>query len=398
MAYAVPVMREPAEMTPGERMEEVAIVGGGPAGSSAACLLARAGRPVLLMERSAEPHHKVCGEFLSVEAQDYLARLGVDLDRLGASTISSVRIMCNRTVAGAALPFRARGLSRKSLDEALLRAAAESGARIERGAPVRSIGPTRAGWRVDRSTGDPFQASALFLATGKHDLRGGKRVTTGARNDMIGFKTHLVLAPAQRSALEGTVEIVLFPGGYAGLQMVEGGLANLCLLVGRECFEGVGKRWDTLLEFIGNGSSPMASRLDGAAAVMPRPLAIFGIPYGFIHAPLPSEPESLFRLGDQLAVTPSFTGDGMAIALHSGFMAASIYLRHGRESAMYHREVRRHVRGQIRLASVIHDAGRWPKGQPKLVRAFQVWPGALRSIAALTRLRPGAIQRALVPP
>ncbi|MEZ0170800.1 NAD(P)/FAD-dependent oxidoreductase [Microvirga sp. TS319] len=385
-------------MTPGKPMEEVAIVGGGPAGSSAACLLARAGRPVLLMERSAESHHKVCGEFLSVEAQDYLAHLGIDLDRLGASAISSVRIICNRTIAEAALPFRARGLSRKSLDEALLNAAASSGARIERGATVRSIAPDRAGWSVDRSSGDQLQAHALFLATGKHDLRGGKRVTARTRDDMIGFKTHLALAPAQRSALDGAVEIVLFPGGYAGLQIVEGGIANLCLLVSRECFDGVGKRWDKLLEFICDSSSPMASRLDGAAPVTPRPLAIFGIPYGFIHTPLPSEPEGLFRLGDQLAVTPSFTGDGMSIALHSGFISASAFLRHGRESSIYHREIRSHVRAQIRIASLIHDAGRWPRGQQKLVTIFQTWPGVLRSVAALTRLRSGAIHRALVAP
>ncbi len=383
-------------MTAGERVEEIAIIGGGVAGSSVANLLARANRPVLLIERTTGAHHKVCGEFLSIEAQDYLTRLGIDLDRLRASTISSVRIICNRMAAETSLPFKARSLSRKSLDEALLAAAAVSGARIERGEPVRNIAPDGAHWRIDRGTGDTLLTSAVFLATGKHDIRGGRRVTASTRGDLIGFKTHYFLAPSQQVALEGVVEIVLFPGGYAGLQMVEGGIANLCLLVSLECFEAVGKRWETLLDHICNHCPLLASRLDGAPAVMPRPLAIFGIPYGFIHAPQPSELKSLFRLGDQVAVTPPFTGDGMSIALHSSFVAVSTYLQHGRESSMYHRRIRKDIHDQIRLASLLHDASRWPRGQPALMRLFQAWPSTLRSIATLTRLRPVAIQRAWV--
>ena len=69
------------------------IVGGGLAGASAACVLAHAGRPPLLIERDPEPRHKVCGEFLSIEAQAYLAHLGIDLDRLGASRISRLRLI-----------------------------------------------------------------------------------------------------------------------------------------------------------------------------------------------------------------------------------------------------------------------------------------------------------------
>ena len=72
------------------------IVGGGLAGASAACILADAGRPTLLIERDPEPRHKVCGEFLSIEAQTYLADLSLDLDRLGASRISRIRLAHGR--------------------------------------------------------------------------------------------------------------------------------------------------------------------------------------------------------------------------------------------------------------------------------------------------------------
>ena len=73
------------------RAEAVA-VGGGPAGSATACGLAALGRDVVLIERTAKPHNKVCGEFLSVETQMQLQRLGVDPLTLGAVPIEQVAL------------------------------------------------------------------------------------------------------------------------------------------------------------------------------------------------------------------------------------------------------------------------------------------------------------------
>jgi flavin-dependent dehydrogenase len=50
---------------------QITIIGGGPAGSAAAILLARQGYDVVLLEKDRFPRHKLCGEFLSLEAQDY---------------------------------------------------------------------------------------------------------------------------------------------------------------------------------------------------------------------------------------------------------------------------------------------------------------------------------------
>jgi flavin-dependent dehydrogenase len=59
-------------------MTDILIAGGGLAGSAAAIALARAGRRVTLLERETGPKHKICGEFISTEAQAYLRVLGVD--------------------------------------------------------------------------------------------------------------------------------------------------------------------------------------------------------------------------------------------------------------------------------------------------------------------------------
>ena len=56
---------------------EVLVVGGGPAGATAAAFLAAAGKEVLVIDQRSAGAGKVCGEFVSSEALPVLRRLGV---------------------------------------------------------------------------------------------------------------------------------------------------------------------------------------------------------------------------------------------------------------------------------------------------------------------------------
>ena len=67
-------------------------VGGGLAGAIFALELARNGRSVVVLERTHGPHHKVCGEFLSEEAQAILRRFGIDARACGAAPVSRLRL------------------------------------------------------------------------------------------------------------------------------------------------------------------------------------------------------------------------------------------------------------------------------------------------------------------
>lgn len=380
----------------GMRTEDVVIVGGGLAGAATACILAGAGRPALLIERDPEPRHKVCGEFLSVEAQAYLAHLGLDLDRLGASRILRLHLFQRRAMAEIELPFLARGLSRRILDEALLQEARSRGAAIIRGTPVRSIAADRAHIHLDMEGHSEVFTETLFLATGKHDVRGAKRQADGAMNDLIGFKMHYRLEKEQRHALEGSVEVLLFSGGYAGLQMIEQGIANLCLVVTRRCFELIGKNWNDLLDHIARECPHLAHRLQGAQPLFERPLSIFQIPYGFLHDPDPGEPQGLFRLGDQAGVIPSFTGEGMSMALHSGCLAAATFLSRGNASSFFHRRMQDDTRRQIRVASALNNAIRHAAGRNAVFHLCRIWPAAMRHVTRLTRMEASSMSRALV--
>lgn len=363
---------------------EVLIVGGGPAGATAAWHLARAGRTPLLLEREAEPAHRICGEFLSYETHDALAAMGIDPLALGAQPIARLRLAHGERLAEEALPFRALGLSRLRLDAALLDAAAAAGARVRRGASVRRLD----GMTALLDGGERIAAQALILATGKHDLRGAARMSGGTDADLVGFKMHYRLSRAQAQALAGHIEIMLFDGGYAGLQPVEDGRANLCLLVTRARFAEVGRTWSTLVAALLKESPHLDRRLAAADALFDRPLTIAGVPYGFLYRPAVDDPAGLYRVGDQFAVIPSFSGDGMAIAMHTG-QAGAAALARGKAAHAYHAERGAELRRQLRLAGLMQRYGREGAAQAALVAAARLWPGLTRLLAAWTRI-PGS--------
>ena len=165
MALSLPLLRGADEV-----VSEVLVLGGGLAGGAAALQLAHSGVPVRLLEREDGPHHKICGEFLSVEAQHDLAQIGFDPARLGAMPIDRLRLIRGGGQIEAALPFTALGISRMRLDEALLEAAGQAGARIERGVKVSRIADGGA-----HSSAGFCPARHIFVATGKHDVRGMPR-------------------------------------------------------------------------------------------------------------------------------------------------------------------------------------------------------------------------------
>ena len=364
---------------------DVLIVGGGLAGSAAAIMLARAGRSVVLVERESLPQHKVCGEFLSQEAMTYLSSLGIDLIGLGAVAIRSVRLAGRAGQSEAMLPFAAMSLTRKRLDEELLRVAESAGARVLRGCRVLEIQRSGEGWDAGMADGQSLSAGAAFLATGKHDLHARAR-PKGKQSDLVAFKMYWRLSPQQAAALEGHVELVLYRGGYAGLQPVEEGAANLCCLVERAELQRLGGRWENLLAAMQRDCGLLKERLQGAVSLLEKPLAISAIPYGYVR----EASDGLWALGDQAAVIPSFTGDGMSIALHSGCLAAEMYLR-GETAEQFQKQLRGELSSQVGLATRLSRGLVWGPSRSVLTAAVKVWPGVLGVVARRTRLSSAAM-------
>ena len=355
------------------------VIGGGLAGSMLAIRLASAGRSVTLLEKERTAHHKVCGEFLSPEAVEYLHQAGVEPLALGAATIRRLCLSSKQRVVEADLPFTALSLSRYVLDERMLSRAAASGCNVERGVVVEALTTRSQTVIADLRGGSSVCAQTAFLASGKHDLRGWGR-SPAKQTDLIGFKMHWQLAPAQTSGLRNFIEVFLFAGGYGGFSLVEQEVANLCLVVRRTLLPK-GSGWATLLAAILDENRHLRLFLQDARALWERPLAISPIPYGYLAA----RPGSLWCIGDQAAVIPSFTGDGMSIALHSASLAAQMYLA-GESAAHYHRTLSAQLSRGMSLATLLSRAMVTGPGNKLMPLSLSLFPNAIRWIAAATRI------------
>ncbi len=316
------------------------VLGAGPAGSAAAIALAEAGRPPVLLDRDAEVRDQLCGGFLSWRTAEQLRALGVEPARLGARRVERLALIAGEREAALPLPAPAFGLSRRALDTALRRRALALGAELEVDTARSVEGTTVVGRRRT------WAGEALFLATGKHDVRGPGRPRK-ARDPALGLRIRLAASPAREALLGGRIELHLFAGGYAGIVLQEDGSANVCLAVRKSQLAASGGDPVELLAALADGQPAFARRLGDDWRG--RPVETVGaVPYGWIaHETRPG----LFRLGDQAAVIPSLAGEGIAIALASGAMAARHWLEHGAEGAeRYQRELAARVTGPIRTA------------------------------------------------
>ena len=366
------------------------VIGGGLAGSMVAIRLAAAGRSVTLFEKERAAHHKVCGDFLSPEAVAYLRQVGVEPLDLGASTIRFLRLTSRHRVAEAPLPFTAFSLSRYSLDESMLLRAAQSGCNVRRGVVVEELVAQDHAATVKLRDGRSLSAKTAFLATGKHDLRGWDRPPTSQSN-FIGFKMHWRLTPFQTDSLNDFIEVFLFPCGYGGLSLIEDRMANLCLIVKRTAYRKIGG-WPQLLANILSENRHLRLRLDGATPQWQRPLAISPIPYGYLASPR----NNIWYVGDQAAVIPSFTGDGMSIALHSAALASGMFLA-GKSADEYHRTLHSQLSHGISLAALGSLALVTRASNSLALILLSLFPDAVRWMASSTRVPKHALLELAAP-
>ena len=147
---------------------DLIVIGGGPAGASAAISAARQGVRVLLLERGRFPRHKVCGEFVSAESLGVLKDL-LDLQHAtliqDAARIRRARIFLDGRTLRAAVNPAAASIARFDLDAALWRSAESAGVDARQQVTVQSMaggGPFRV-----TTASEEFETRALVNASGR---------------------------------------------------------------------------------------------------------------------------------------------------------------------------------------------------------------------------------------
>jgi len=352
------------------------IIGAGPAGCAAAIVLARGGARPLLVDRDAKASDALCGGFLSWRTAERLRGLGVDPEALGAHPVERLILFGEGRPAEIALPRRAHGLSRRTLDTALRSRALAEGAQLvcDR---VRQVEVLHVKARAHE-----WHAESLFLATGKHDVRGSPR-PRAAKDPALGLRLRLTPSPRLAKRLANTIELHLFDGGYAGLVLQEDGSANLCLAVRKS--------------LLGDADGDPAALLAKAAAAHPhlalrlepgwREAAfdtIGSVPYGWSAE---STEPGVFRLGDQAAVIPSLAGEGIDIALASGIAAAEAWRTGGADAApAYQQALHKRVKAPLLWAGAAWGLAERPAITKWGLAAARFAPTLVERLVDATRL------------
>ena len=313
------------------RDAQVIIVGGGPAGSSAAFFLARAGVDVLVLDRALFPRDKVCAEYLSPECSRILHSMNAlaAAEATGAAHLAGMRV---RAPNGAVIHgefasnhgfngFRDRGLAvrRTLLDSILLDRAAGAGARIEQGMRVTDIGfkKKRATGVAVLQDGTPRSLTA-DLVIGADGLRsviarrlGLQRTSRWPRR--IALVSHYVAVDGVGAFGEMFVE----REGYFGLADVGNGVTNVALVVptsrAAEIAEG---RTDFFEQWIAERPH-LATRF--SSAVRTEPVRATG-PFASFSRRAWAPGAAL--VGDAADFFDPFTGEGIYAALHGGEILA----------------------------------------------------------------------------
>jgi hypothetical protein len=244
---------------------------------------------------------------------------------------------------------------------------------------VKSVTPDGSGWNVSCDNGETVSCRNLVLATGKLGLRGVGDLRDGS---LVGLKMHLRPSPEVRRALEGRVELFFLDGSYVGLELIEDGIANLCLVLPRAMMSRAGPGWQALHGHLASALPALAERLEGAEPLWDKPKAVVCPTGGHLHR---ERKTAVYRVGDRLAHIPPFTGDGLAIALGSAALAVE-HIQLGLSPDAYLAAARQLTAGPIRLASMIARLARHRGGRDLMLGAAACAPSLIGTIIRRTRL------------
>ena len=315
------------------------VVGGGPAGSSTAFALARAGARVLLLERARFPRPKPCAEYLSPQASRLLDSMGA-LEAVEAAGAAHLAGMVVRAPNGALIrgdfaaahgfpAFRDRGLAlrRTVLDPILLDVARRAGVVVRERTRVTDVTRDAAG-RVhgvhvldERGTSHELRARLVIGADGLRSVV--------ARRLDVAHRRRWPRRLALVAHFEGLADVgawgemhVERSVGYVGIAAVDGGLTNVAMVVPASAAREVSADRTRFFEQWLRARPQLAPRVASARRVSPV----------LATGPFASHARRAWAagaalVGDAADFFDPFTGEGIHAALRGGELLAPFALR-----------------------------------------------------------------------
>ncbi|MGH7176757.1 MAG: NAD(P)/FAD-dependent oxidoreductase [Tepidisphaeraceae bacterium] len=291
------------------------VIGGGPAGSVAAIVLARAALPVILIEQSRFPRDKVCGECVSALGVEVLGELDLltAIRACGATRLTRATFFAQSGQSLCVeLPREMLGISRFALDALLLDQAAQSGARVIQPARVERIEPgAPPGVRFRNlltNQVETISAGLVLLADGKSALLSKKPPLTAE----MGIKAHFTgVGGAQNS-----IDMFSLDGEYGGIAPVEDGRWNVAMSVKSDRVQRYRGDISHMVAELSRSNPEFELRFQGASRVgdwLAAPLPRFGLTDDW--------PTGVVPIGNAACAIEPVGGEGIGLAMRSAAIA-----------------------------------------------------------------------------
>ena len=348
---------------------DVVVVGAGPAGATAATVLARAGRSVVVIDRAVFPRDKCCGDGLTTLALRELEVLGLQPKMVpNWKTVDAawLRSPSGREVC---LPLPADGIfaattPRRELDAALVDIAEDAGAEVLQGHSLDGIRSGPSSVEVDVAGHGTIEARYVIAADGmwsptRKALGVGE---TGYLGEWHAFRQYArnVTGPAAERLIVW-FEPDLLPG-YMWSFPLPDGRANVGFGVQRNGVRRVRdmkSEWEDLLQ------RPHIVEALGAGYELEDRHTAWPIPAGIDRATLTAG--RVCFVGDAAMATDTMTGEGIGQALLTGRLAAEAIIAGGalapdRVTRQYRSTVRHHLLADHKMSAMLsrvlsHETG-----------------------------------------
>ena len=395
-------MKPASGSTTGSAFDAV-IIGAGPAGSTAAILLARAGWKVALVEKQAFPRRKVCGECIAASNLPLLDALGVGaaFDTAAGPALTEVHLHHGRTGISALLPAAdnrrhrwGRALGRETLDTMLRDQACSAGAELLQPWSLQALQGGPGDWRctvreVGQGTSRWLRTPVCIDAHGSWESLHGAvpqdRVALGP-SSLLAFKASFTGAALR----EGGIHVLALDGGYGGMVQGDRQITTLACCIRRDRLDAIRRAAPGV-----SAGDAVQAWLSLQCAAVHRAL-LGATRQGPWLASGPIRPGSRvlsadgsFRIGNAAGEAHPILGEGISMALQSAALLCSHLLPAGRHDGPSAQSRQQALQRQyathwhntfgprLRVAAAFAHAASRPWSTTLLVALLRAWPALL---------------------
>ena len=374
---------------------DIVIVGGGPAGTTAALYLFDLGFNVCLIEKKNFPRETLCGEFLSREVIDTLENFNLfdGFLKLNPNPITKFKFYNdNNSFIETKLKFPAYGIKRGIFDNFLLDAVKEKGITVFQPFEVKEITHSKKFITLIVNNGQSSQkifCDKVIAAYGKQNILDKKlnRDFTNHKSFLNGVKFH-VDESLFNIFEKDTIQIFAANGIYCGINSVGENKTTVCFLENRQMTQNNPKdQIKTLMDGNKNFELLFANRFINSVNDLP----VYGTGNIFLGK-RELVKNGIYFIGDSSAVIAPLAGDGIGMAMQSAKLISKIFEKQKSDGIdnlqaelLYIHEWKKLFKKRLLIAKLIQNIimdNHYRRIGYSVIKTF---PGLLENIISATR-------------